>query len=80
MSSGQLSKLNVMVEKLLETASLDSETLELTKESINITELIKKLVFKHQLQTSTKMLEYEDSESEIISKIDAFHFENLRPV
>lgn len=76
MSGEQLEKLNTMVEKLLETASLDSETLELTKESINITELIKKLVFKHQLQTSTKMLEYEDSESEIISKIDAFHFEN----
>lgn len=76
MSGEQLDKLNTMVEKLLETASLDSENLELTKESTNIKELIKKLIFKNQLQTTTKTLEYEDSESEIFGNIDVFHFEN----
>lgn len=39
-SGQQLSKLNLMVEKLLETASLDSEHLELLKESININDLL----------------------------------------
>ncbi len=40
MSIEQLGKLNIMVEKLLETATLDSDNLELNKESVDIIELL----------------------------------------
>ena len=44
MSSVQLKKLHQMVEKLLETATLDSESLILQKESTNIVDLISRIV------------------------------------
>ncbi|TVZ58710.1 two-component system phosphate regulon sensor histidine kinase PhoR [Flavobacteriaceae bacterium MAR_2010_105] len=76
MSSGQLSKLNTMVEKLLETATLDSDSLELNKESINILELIEHIIYKHKMQTNTKTITF-NSQSDIIEGIvDVFHFEN----
>ncbi len=76
MSSNQLSKLHVMVEKLLETATLDSENLDLNKEETNITDLITILVNKHQMQTETKAIRFVSFEDSIIAKVDVFHFEN----
>ena len=76
MSEEQLNKLNTMVEKLLETASLDTELLELKKESINISELIKKITLKHQLQTQTKSIVFKSTPNDIFCNIDVFHFEN----
>lgn len=76
MSNDQLSKLNVMVEKLLETATLDSENLNLNKEEANITDLIHILVNKHQMQTDDKTIEFAPSKASIVAKIDVFHFEN----
>lgn len=76
MSNNQLTKLNVMVEKLLETASLDSENLELKKEESNITHLIQNLVSKHKLELKEKSISFGDSEKEIFANIDTFHFEN----
>tara|TARA_R110001632_G_scaffold114733_4_gene226161 strand:- start:24317 stop:25813 length:1497 start_codon:yes stop_codon:yes gene_type:complete len=75
MSTIQLQKLNQMVEKLLETATLDSENLMLKKEGIDIVELIKKISLKHQVLTEKKL----GFSSNIPSKevtIDSFHFEN----
>ena len=40
MSGKQLEKLNLMVEKLLETATLDSENLELNKEETDVVTLL----------------------------------------
>lgn len=75
MSTNQLNKLNLMVEKLLETATLDSEELNLKKEEINIVELVSSLVGKHEMATS-KEIDF-NCESEIITGvIDIFHFEN----
>ena len=76
MSGDQLSKLNVMVEKLLETATLDSESLELNKEETNITDLITVLVNKHKMQTDDKALELSVPKTPIFASIDIFHFEN----
>lgn len=76
MSNNQLNKLNVMVEKLLETASLDSENLSLKKEKTNITELVQGLVNKHKLELKDKSLTYDGSQDDIYVQIDAFHFEN----
>jgi len=76
MSSEQLSKLNIMVEKLLETATLDSENLNLNKEQANLNDLLNTVVSKHQLQNEEKNMSFIDSEAPIIANIDVFHFEN----
>ena len=76
MSSDQLEKLNTMVEKLLETATLDSENLELNQETLNITQLIENLVTKYKIQTSSKEIHFNNPPQDIIANVDAFHLEN----
>ncbi|MBN4070144.1 two-component sensor histidine kinase [Olleya sp. AH-315-F22] len=80
MSNKQLTKLNTMVEKLLETATLDSDSLNLNKESVNINDLLNSIIDKHQalpiaIGTEVKSISFNSSE-EIIASIDIFHFEN----
>ncbi|MCI2228910.1 HAMP domain-containing histidine kinase [Polaribacter sp. MSW13] len=76
MSSIQLKKLHQMVEKLLETATLDSEQLMLKKETIDIAEIIEKLVNKHQLLSTKKELVFSTNLQPIYLNVDVFHFEN----
>ncbi|APG66243.1 two-component sensor histidine kinase [Tenacibaculum todarodis] len=75
-SNVQLKKLHQMVEKLLETATLDSESLLLQKEEVNIVDLIDKITKKHQLISENKTVLFSSNISEITANIDAFHFEN----
>ena len=75
MSSMQLKKLHQMVEKLLETATLDSEKLILKKENIDLVDLASRITKKHQLLTDKKITFSSNIESKLI-KIDLFHFEN----
>lgn len=74
-STQQLKKLEIMVEKLLETASLNTDKLNFNKESINIVELIKANIEKHQM-TSQKELHFTSNREDVQSNIDVFHFEN----
>ena len=75
-SNTQLDKLNLMVEKLLETATLDSNQLTLNKEPISIQHLLEQLVSKHQLTDSQHQINLHiHTEGEIIN-VDLFHFEN----
>lgn len=76
LSSDQLKKLNVMVEKLLETATLDSDSLTLVKESINIVEILRTLVEKHQMQTKHNTIDFSSPSDYIMASVDVFHFEN----
>ncbi|MDT0559007.1 ATP-binding protein [Ichthyenterobacterium sp. W332] len=76
MSNQQLGKLNTMVEKLLETATLDSESLELSKEPININDLVNSVVKKFQLQDNSKQLTFNSNNEHTIINVDAFHLEN----
>ncbi|TCK67477.1 two-component system phosphate regulon sensor histidine kinase PhoR [Winogradskyella wandonensis] len=76
MSSTQLSKLNIMVEKLLETATLDSESLELNKEEIDIVPLIASLCRRYQTQHTNKIIQTSFKVKSLLSKVDVFHFEN----
>ena len=76
LSSNQLSKLTVMVEKLLETATLDSDSLELNKEPVDLVDLLSLLVDKHKIQLKDKSLSFNASEEAIVTQIDIFHFEN----
>ena len=74
-SAFQLKKLHQMVEKLLETATLDSESLMLQKEPINIVDLIAKIAKKFEL-LSKKDIKFTTNIDSKILKIDLFHFEN----
>ncbi|MFP4847005.1 sensor histidine kinase [Winogradskyella sp. PE311] len=76
MSANQLDKLNVMVEKLLETATLDSDTLELNKESVNIVGLLGDLVNRYKIQFSEKEFNTSLKTDHLTAHIDLFHFEN----
>ena len=75
MSSNQLSKLNLMVEKLLETAALDSESIELNKDTHNIIGLIETLINKHKLSTEKEIV-FNSELTNLEAKVDLFHFEN----
>lgn len=75
MSSNQLSKLNLMVEKLLETAALDSESIELNKDTHNIIALIETLINKHKLSTEKEIV-FNSELNNLEAKVDLFHFEN----
>jgi len=75
MSSLQLSKLNNMVEKLLETATLDSEHLELKIAEYNISQVIQTISEKHKFNNQDKVFDVH-IEADIITDVDVFHFEN----
>ena len=65
-----------MVERLLETATLDSDSLDLNKEEIDVSILLHSLVNKHKLQTETKIINVNLPPESIIVSVDFFHFEN----
>ncbi|NNC69343.1 MAG: HAMP domain-containing histidine kinase [Flavobacteriaceae bacterium] len=76
MSTQQLKKLNTMVEKLLETATLDSEKLAIKKEDIDVIELLSTLVNKHRFSAESKSLTFDPDLDELMIMADPFHFEN----
>lgn len=75
MSTDQLSKLNVMVEKLLETATLDSDNLNLKKENIDANDLLYTIIEKHKMQ-SDKTIEFDAGTEAVLVNADPFHFDN----
>lgn len=75
-SDKQLKKLHIMVEKLLETATLDSEKLLLKKESLNVIDFIEKIVEKQKTLDTDKTLTFRSNTEELLLHLDAFHFEN----
>ena len=75
MSNLQLSKLNNMVEKLLETATLDSEHLELKKSEYDISEVVRTISEKHSFNNQDKAFKFH-IEPNIVADVDVFHFEN----
>lgn len=71
----QVKKLNLMVEKLLETATLDSSQLIVNKEPVNLNELLTTCI-KNQNITSEKTISIHLPEQNISCLADAFHLEN----
>ena len=76
MSSTQIKKLHNMVEKILETATLDSEKLLLKKEEINLVELLENTTQKFTLLESVKQISFKNITNELFYEVDVFHFEN----
>ena len=76
MSSQQLEKLNLMVEKLLETATLDSNNLELNTENIDVVTLLNDLSRRYKIQYPEKEFNTSLKVELLETKVDSFHFEN----
>lgn len=75
-SSEQLGKLNTMVEKLLETATLDSDQLQLHKEPQDIVALLNDAVQEMRMRATDEIIKFESSDEIIMTTIDGFHIEN----
>jgi two-component system phosphate regulon sensor histidine kinase PhoR len=76
-SKTQMLKLNQMVEKLLETATLDSDQLVMKKEQIEPEALLRQLVQKFQTLAPEKDIELILPASSKPIFADPFHFENV---
>ena len=76
-SSGQLKKLNGMVEKLLETATLDSDDLELSLEPVEIVSFTQQVFERFQLLKGQKEMTFETTLADGIQEVDIFHLENV---
>lgn len=75
-SEVQLTKLNIMVEKLLETASLEKDNLELSLEKFDLNKLIRSIVDNYKIQLNNKTLEYHSNLEFAEIQGDPFHLEN----
>lgn len=75
-SRSQLSKLETMVEKILETATLNTEKLSLNKVSFDFISFLKHIVDKHQTST-TKSIEFSSNLNELQFFGDSFYLENV---
>jgi len=76
-SRNQLGKLNTMVERLLESATLKTESLALQNESLDWIPLIQNVLEKYQLQYPEKQFAFVTKHDAFNKKSDPFHFENI---
>jgi len=72
----QVDKLTIMVEKILETATLNQEELVLDKQPINLGNLIEDTIEKYKIINTEKVFNFNNSTSNTILNLDKFHFEN----
>jgi len=75
-ANSQVSKLNLMVEKILETAALNHEELAINKQPINIIHLIKEVIEKYKIINAEKTFHFKKNIDTCILSLDKFHFEN----
>jgi two-component system phosphate regulon sensor histidine kinase PhoR len=68
--------INTIVEKLLETATLDSDSLSLNKEEINLVDFINTIVEKQEFTLNNKTISFKHTHDIISTQVDLFHFEN----
>ena len=75
-ANNQVLKLNEMVEKILESATLNQEDLVLEKEPVDLVELINTVIEKYKFINSNKTFKFSHNIDSKILNIDKFHFEN----
>lgn len=75
-SNDQVEKLNNMVEKLLEVATLSSSQLQLEKEKIALVQVLKNLSNKYLAMAPEKVFEFSAQPDAIEIVADPFHLEN----
>ena len=76
MSSQQIGKLNVMVEKLLETATLDQNALALNKQESNLADLMEVMHHKYSQTYTDRTINFSSNADQVWATVDAFHIEN----
>lgn len=76
-SQQQIKKLSHMVEKLLETASLETDALALKKEKVDLIFMLKTNIEKHKMFCIYKNFNFYYNTEKVIVAIDLFHFENV---
>lgn len=75
-SNHQLDKLNLLVEKILETSTLKTTQIQIQNDAINLDEMLEKIVSKFQTIT-TKSILIETQNTNVLLKSDAFHVEQI---
>jgi two-component system phosphate regulon sensor histidine kinase PhoR len=75
-ANSQVSKLNLMVEKILETATLNQEEIVLNKKPIQISALLQTIIEKYKLINPDKKFTFKNNFGEHLLNLDKFHFEN----
>jgi len=75
-ANSQVEKLGIMVEKILETATLNHEELTLNKEATNITYLLNEVIEKYKIINPNKTFKLKSTEKSSTLNLDTFHFEN----
>ena len=75
-ASGQLRRLSILVEKILETVSLDTNRLTLVKEDVDLTGLVGAVVEKQRINT-TKEIIVDSPGVAVRIMADPFHLENV---
>lgn len=75
LSTTQLGKLNSMVERILDTATLDKKDLSLQKEHSNLTEMLEHLAKKYK-EIAPEFPIILESTTSIWASVDVFHLEN----
>ncbi len=76
-SNHQLSKLNSMVEKLLETATIDKGRLKLNREELELVSWTREIVQRFTMMTGEKAMKTDFEMQSYVGSIDAFHLENV---
>ncbi len=76
MSSEQLSKLNMMVERILDTATLDKEDLALQKAPADISQMLSNLVIKYKSVYPDLPIDVSIPKEPLVTEVDIFHIEN----
>lgn len=76
LSNSQLKKLNGMVEKMLETATIDQGKLHLNIEEVSVVPWTKEIVDRFSFVNADKTISYESSLQTHVAHFDRFHIEN----
>lgn len=72
----QVEKLHQMVEKILETATINHENLVLEKQPVNIVQLVAEVIEKYKFINTEATFNFKKPLEKVIANLDKFHFEN----
>lgn len=76
MANSQVANLNIMVEKILETAALNQEQLALNKQPVAIAELIALVINNYKITAPEKTIDFKNTIGDAVLNVDKFHFGN----
>ena len=75
-ANSQVANLNVMVEKILETAALTHQQLALNKQPAIIAELIEHVIANYKIASPEKTINFKNNIGDTVLNVDKFHFGN----